>query len=498
MSIDWKSYSTGPFFDELIAASGKARPFARPLASYLASLSNEELARRQEAVKHAIKTMGISFTVYSEAGNIDREWPFDLIPRIIPLKEWQVTTKGLEQRLHALNCFIHDVYNDGKIFKNKVVPRELILDSGNYRPQCQGMKPKYQVWANVCGTDLVRNSDGQFYVLEDNLRVPSGVSYMLENRTVTKRVFPELFENIEILPNSDYPSQLYEMLASLSPRDKVKPEVVVLTPGIFNSAYFEHSFLAQQMGAELVQGSDLIVEDDKVYMKTIAGLAPVDVIYRRIDDMFIDPKVFNADSQLGVAGLLGAWLKGNVALANAPGAGVADDKVIYTYVPAMIKYYLGEEPILPNVPSYLCIDPAQCDHVLKNLDKLVVKPANESGGYGMLMGPKASKKEREEFAGRIKSNPRNYMAQPLVNLSTAPILHDGTVEPRHIDLRPFILQGKNSYVTPGGLTRVALVKGSYVVNSSQGGGSKDTWIVDENVKPGSASQSQSQSSTGAH
>jgi uncharacterized circularly permuted ATP-grasp superfamily protein len=486
MSIDWKSYSSGAFYDELISAPGKPRSYARILANYLASLTPEEVQRRQDAVRHAIKTMGISFTVYSEAGNIDREWPFDLIPRIITAKEWQATSKGLEQRLHALNHFIHDVYNDGKIFRDKVVPRELIMESGNYRPQCQGMKPKHQVWANICGTDLVRDADGKFYVLEDNLRVPSGVSYMLENRTVTKRVFPELFENFEILPIAEYPGQLFEMLASLSPRDKAKPEVVVLTPGIYNSAYFEHSFLAQQMGAELVQGSDLLVEDDKVYMKTINGLAPVDVIYRRIDDVFLDPTVFNSDSQLGVAGLLGAWLKGNVALANAPGAGVADDKVIYTYVPAIIKYYLGEEPLLPNVPSYLCIDGAQRDYVLKNLDKLVVKPANESGGYGMLMGPRSTKKEREEFAAKIKANPRNYMAQPLVSLSTAPILTEGTVEPRHIDLRPFILQGKNTYVTAGGLTRVALVKGSYVVNSSQGGGSKDTWIVDDHVSSSSA------------
>ncbi|MFZ9584475.1 MAG: circularly permuted type 2 ATP-grasp protein [Pseudohongiellaceae bacterium] len=479
MSIDWKAYSSPGFFDELISASGKPRPCSRSPTAYLASLSDEELQRRQEAIKHAIKTMGISFTVYSEAGNIDREWPFDLIPRIIPLSEWQTTSQGLEQRLRALNCFIHDVYNEGKILRNDPFLKSLIVDSGNYRPQCVGMKPKFQVWANVCGTDLVRDKDGRFYVLEDNLRVPSGVSYMLENRTVTKRVFPELFEHSEILPNSDYPSQLYDMLSSLSPRGRAKPEVVVLTPGIYNSAYFEHSFLAQQMGAELVQGSDLIVEDDRVYMKTIDGLAPVDVIYRRIDDLFLDPKAFNPDSMLGVAGLMGAWLKGNVALANAPGAGVADDKVIYTYVPKLIRYYLGEEPILPNVESYLCIDPVQLDHVLKNLDKLVVKPANESGGYGMLMGPKASKKEREEFAARIKANPRNYMAQPLVYLSTAPILTPDGVEPRHIDLRPFILQGRNTYVTAGGLTRVALVKGSYVVNSSQGGGSKDTWIVDE-------------------
>ena len=463
----------------MISSPGYPRKAARVLARYLASLSDEELKQRQVSVNHAIKTMGISFTVYSEAGNIDREWPFDVIPRIITNKEWEVTSKGLTQRLHALNCFIHDVYNDGKILKDKVVPRELIADSGNFRSQCQGMKPKHNVWAHVCGTDLVRDADGKFYVLEDNLRVPSGVSYMLENRTVTKRVFPELFENYDIQPIAEYPGQLFETLASIAPCKKDNPGIVVLTPGIYNSAYFEHSFLAQQMGAELVQGSDLVVEDDHVYMKTINGLALVDVIYRRIDDLFIDPSVFNKDSTLGVAGLLKAWLKGNVGLANAPGAGVADDKVIYTYVPAMIKYYLGEDAILPNVPSFLCIDPAQREHVLKNLDKLVVKPANESGGYGMLMGPRSSKKERDEFALKIKANSRNYMAQPLVALSTAPIMINDTVEPRHVDLRPFVLQGKNTYVTPGGLTRVALVKGSYIVNSSQGGGSKDTWIVNE-------------------
>jgi uncharacterized circularly permuted ATP-grasp superfamily protein len=479
MPIDWNTYEPGTFHDEVCSSPGYPRKAARVLAKYLSSLTDAELKHRQDSVNHAIRTMGISFTVYSEAGNIDREWPFDVIPRIITSTEWDVTSRGLTQRLHALNLFIHDVYNDGKILKDKVVPRELIADSTNFRAQCQGMKPKHGVWAHVCGTDLVRDADGQFYVLEDNLRVPSGVSYMMENRNVTKRVFPELFENYDIKPIGDYPARLFETLASISPRKKANPEIVVLTPGIYNSAYFEHSFLAQQMGAELVQGSDLIVDDDHVYMKTINGLAPVDVIYRRIDDLFLDPSVFVKESTLGVAGLLKAWLKGNVGLANAPGAGVADDKVIYTYVPAMIKYYLGEEPILPNVPSYLCVDDAQRDHVLKNLDKLVVKPANESGGYGMLMGPRASKKEREEFALKIKANPRNYMAQPLVALSTAPILTNDSVEPRHVDLRPFVLQGKDTYVTAGGLTRVALVKGSYVVNSSQGGGSKDTWIVNE-------------------
>lgn len=479
MRVNWKTYDSGKFYDEIISSPGRARPAARPLANYLKSLTHDELIEKKLAAELAIKTMGISFTVYSDAGNIDREWPFDIIPRVIAEKEWNQTSLGLQQRLRALNCFIHDIYNDQKVFKDKIIPKELILNSGNFRKECLGIKPRFDVWAHVCGTDLIRDSDGLFYVLEDNLRVPSGVSYMLENRRVTKRVFPELFENYNILPISEYPNQLFDTLAAISPRPSQYPEVVVLTPGIYNSAYFEHSFLAQRMGAELVEGGDLVVEKDKVYMRTIDGLAQVDVIYRRIDDLFIDPKVFNKDSILGVPGLFKAWVKGNVALANAPGAGVADDKVIYTYVPQLIKYYLDEDPILPNVPSFLCIDKKQCQHVLANLDKLVVKPANESGGYGMLMGPQASKKELEEFARKIKANPRNYMAQPLISLSTVPILGDRVVEPRHVDLRPFVLQAEKSSVTAGGLTRVAMVKGSYIVNSSQGGGSKDTWIVGE-------------------
>ena len=403
----------------------------------------------------------------------------DIIPRLIAGSEWDQTSRGLRQRLAALNCFIDDIYNQQKILKDKVVPAELILNSGNFRKQCLGMKPKHEVWAHICGTDLIKGESGQFYVLEDNLRVPSGVSYMVENRRVTKRTFPELFaDNYSIRPVADYPAELLDMLVSLSPRQVKHPEVVVLTPGVFNSAYFEHSYLAQRMGAELVEGGDLLVENDKVYMRTIAGLSQVDVIYRRIDDLFLDPLAFRKDSVLGVPGLFNAWKKGNVALANAPGAGVADDKIIYTYVPKIIKYYLDEDPILPNVPSYLCVDKLQRQHVLDSLDKLVVKPANESGGYGMLIGPQASRKELAEFRRRIKADPRNYMAQPLISLSTVPILGDRMVEPRHVDLRPFVLQGEESYVTPGGLTRVAMVKGSYVVNSSQGGGSKDTWVVE--------------------
>jgi len=480
MRIDWKSYQCNDFYDELISSPGYPRKPARILAKYLASLSSEELQQRKAAAELAIKTMGISFTVYSEAGNIDREWPFDIIPRVISETQWSQAARGLTQRLQALNLFINDLYNDQHILKDRVVPRELLAKSANYRKECEGMQPALGVWAHICGTDLIRDDDGRFLVLEDNLRVPSGVSYMLENRKVTKRVFPELFENYNIQPVTEYPAQLFDMLAAISPRPMDYPEVVVLTPGIHNSAYFEHSFLAQQMGVELVEGGDLVVEDDIVYMRTINGLARVDVIYRRIDDLFLDPAVFNPDSILGVPGLIRAWLKGNVALANAPGAGVADDKAVYTYVPDMIRYYLSEEPLLENVPSFLCGDPVQRDHVLKNLDKLVVKPVNESGGYGILMGPQASQRQRKEFARLIKANPRNYIAQPLIALSTSPVLCDRGAEPRHIDLRPFILQGKSSYVTPGGLTRVAMVKGSFVVNSSQGGGSKDTWIVSDN------------------
>lgn len=464
----------------MITPSGNARVAAKQLASHLGSLSVRELKVRRQTAEATIQQMGVTFTVYTEGANIDRSWPFDVIPRTITASEWKKTAAGLEQRLRALNLFIDDLYNDQNILKDGVVPRQLIEESVNFRKECVGISPAFGVWANICGTDLVRDNDGQFYVLEDNLRVPSGVSYMLENRAITKRVLPELFESTYILPVSDYPSQLFDTLASLSPRKIKQPEIVVLTPGIRNSAYFEHAFLAQQMGAELVEGRDLLVsEDDCVYMRTIAGLERVDIIYRRIDDLFLDPEVFYSDSVLGVPGLMRAWQQGNVSLANAPGAGVADDKVVYAYVPAIIKYYLGEEPLIPNVETYLCSDDKQREYVLANLDKLVVKPANESGGYGMMVGPHATKKTHAEFAELIKQNPRNYIAQPTLNLSTAPTLVDGgKLEPRHLDLRPFILQGRNTYVTTGGLTRVAMTKGSLVVNSSQGGGSKDTWIVE--------------------
>lgn len=449
--------------------------------NFLRNLPGGELEERRAAAELAIRDMGISFTVYTEGGNIDRSWPFDIIPRAISAKEWHRVSTGLKQRSRALNCFIDDVYNKQKILKDGLIPADIVLESTNYKPQCQGVSPRYGAWAHICGSDLVRNKDGKFYVLEDNLRVPSGVSYMLENREITKRVLPELFQNYSIMPVDDYPTQLYKTLASLSPQQNRKPCIAVLTPGIYNSAYFEHAFLAQSMGAELVEGSDLFTDDDDcVYMRTVDGPVRVDVIYRRIDEDFIDPEVFREDSKLGVPGIMRAWKAGNLAIANAPGSGVADDKVIYAYVPEMIRYYLKEEPLMESVKTYLCMLEKDREYVLKNLDKLVVKPANESGGYGMMVGPHASAEKRREFAKLIEENPRNYIAQPTLSLSTAPTCIDHKVEPRHLDLRPFILQGKDVWVTPGGLTRVAMVKGSLVVNSSQGGGSKDTWIVESN------------------
>ncbi|MGH8455239.1 MAG: circularly permuted type 2 ATP-grasp protein, partial [Nevskiales bacterium] len=382
---------------------------------------------------------------------------------------------------------IQDIYGEQKSVRDGVFPREVLAQSRNYRPQCVGMKPPLGVWAHICGSDLVRDADGTLYVLEDNLRVPSGVSYMLENRLVTKRVFPELFETTHILPVDDYPAQLYDTLAALSPRPGDSPTIVLLTPGIYNSAYFEHAYLAQQMGIELVEGSDLVTgDDDCVYMRTISGLERVDVIYRRIDDLFLDPEAFRPDSMLGVRGLMRAWLKGKVALANAPGAGVADDKVVYSFVPQMIRYYLDQDPILPNVPSFLCLNEVERDHVFRNMAKLVVKPANEAGGYGLLVGPRSTAAERARMKRQVLKDPRNFIAQPTLALSTTPTLFSEGVEPRHVDLRPFILSRDRPYVTTGGLTRVALTRGSLVVNSSQGGGSKDTWIVDTDAGYGGA------------
>ncbi len=479
MCSDWSDYDPTGLYDELFEGPGRSREAARAVVDYFQSLGRRELNARKRASEIAIREMGVSFTVYTEGGNIDRAWPFDIVPRIIPLTEWRRVEKGLAQRTRALNRFIQDIYNEREILKADIVPEDLISSSTNYQTECEGCSPAYGVWAHITGSDMVRDADGRLYVLEDNLRVPSGVSYMIENRGVTKRVLPELFQNQSILPVDEYPRQLFELLASLSPRDISLPEIVVLTPGIHNSAYFEHAFLAREMGAELVEGGDLFVaEDECVYMKTVDGAARVDVIYRRIDDTFMDPEAFRPDSSLGVPGLMRAWRKGNVAIANAPGSGVADDKAVYAYVPSMIRYYLGEEPILDNVPTYLCRDPEQRAYVLEHLEQLVVKPVNESGGYGIMVGPQSDDVQRQAVAAQIRANPRNFVAQPTLKLSTAPTVCEQGVAPRHLDLRPFTLQGARTFVTAGGLTRVALRAGSLVVNSSQGGGSKDTWIVD--------------------
>lgn len=478
MKSIWNNYKTDAAYDELMCSEYQSRAVSHHLCQYLDSLKKEDIDKRKVAAELAIIEMGISFTVYSEEGNIDRAWPFDIIPRTIDAREWRVIEKGLKQRLTALNLFISDVYGEQNFIKAGKMPAEIISSSKNFRKECIGVKPAHNVWANICGTDLVRDKDGVMYVLEDNLRVPSGVSYMLENRVITKRVFPELLQDIDVLPIDDYPTHLLDMLSSIAPNQSDKCTYAVLTPGIYNSAYFEHAYLAQQIGAQLVEGNDLIVNDDNcVYMRTINGLEKIDVIYRRIDDDFLDPEVFRSDSTLGVRGLMRAWKAGNVALANAPGAGVADDKVVYAYVPEMIRFFLNEEPILPNVPTYLCSNTDDLAYVMDHLAELVVKPANESGGYGMLVGPHSTVKEVEEFRRIIQKDPRNYIAQPTLSISTAPTLCKGKLEPRHIDLRPFILQGENTFVTAGGLTRVALKKGSLVVNSSQGGGSKDTWII---------------------
>ena len=472
------AYQTDGFYDEMFDASGEARPDTQLLLETLESLEDGQLQRCQLAAERLLIQLGITFNVYGDSAGTERAFPFDLIPRIVRNDEWQWIERGLKQRIHALNLFIDDIYHDQKILKDKIIPEEVIRSAIFYRPQCSGINPPGGVWCHITGSDLVRHGDGQIYVLEDNLRVPSGVSYVLENRDLMKRTFPQVFEGLNIRPVDEYPSHLLETLEAIAPggtRDK--PSVVLLTAGMYNSAYFEHSFLAQKMGIPLVEGRDLVVENNIVWMRTTMGLRRVDVIYRRIDDDFLDPQAFRKDSLLGVPGLMAAFRAGNVALANAPGNGVADDKVVYAYVPDMIRYYLGEDAILPNVPTYLCWRDADRQHVLQNLDKLVVKAANEAGGYGMLVGPHATVKQREEFAAKIQEHPRNYIAQPTLALSRVPTLVGDHLEGRHVDLRPHVLYGKDIRVIPGGLTRVALRKGSLVVNSSQGGGSKDTWVL---------------------
>jgi uncharacterized circularly permuted ATP-grasp superfamily protein len=472
----FSGYQTEGFYDEMFDAANAVHPHARVVQDIVESLSDGRLLRYKHAAERLLLQLGITFNVYGDSAGSERIFPFDLIPRIIPADEWNYLERGLKQRIHALNAFIDDIYHDQKILKDGAIPAEVVTSAVSYRKQCHGLNPPWRVWCHITGTDLVRDRDGQYYVLEDNLRVPSGVSYVLENRDVLKRIFPGVFEGLSVRPVHEYTGRLLEMLETLAPGAR-SPRVVVLTPGIYNSAYFEHSFLAQQMGVQLVEGRDLVVSNGDVFMKTTKGPERVDVIYRRVDDDFLDPEAFRSDSLLGVPGLMAAYRAGRVALANAPGNGVADDKVIYAYVPEMIRYYEGADPILPNVPTYLCWRDADRQHVLGNLDKLVVKAANESGGYGMLVGPHAGPAERETFADNIRANPRNYIAQPTLALSRVPTIIDDHFEGRHVDLRPYVLCGKEIYVLPGGLTRVAMRKGSLVVNSSQGGGSKDTWVL---------------------
>ena len=475
--MKFTNYDTTHFYDEMFVQPGRPRPGNELLLEKVESLAPGDLAMRQKAAEKAFYDMGVTFNVYGNELGTEKIIPFDIIPRIIPASEWDYLEKGLKQRIYALNLFIDDIYHDQKIVKDGVVPAELIQSSTGFFPECVGINPPKGVWCHISGSDLVRDEDGTFFVLEDNLRSPSGVSYVMANRRVLKQTFPQVFEESDIRPVENYSTMLLDMFQAVSPRGSAPTKSVLLTPGIYNSAYYEHSFLAMQTGMDLVEGQDLVVHDGWVKVRTTKGLEIVDVIYRRIGEDFLDPSVFRSDSMLGVNGIMDVFRAGRVALANAPGTGVADDKVIYAYVPEVIKYYLNEEPILPNVPTYLCWQPKDLDYVLNNLSTLVVKAASESGGYGMLIGSTSTKEQIDAFAEKIKANPRNYIAQPTIKLSRTPVIVGDHFEGRHVDLRPYILYGDDIQVLPGGLTRVAMVKDTLVVNSSQGGGSKDTWVL---------------------
>ena len=477
MNLD--RYDTEGFYDELYGEGGTPKPAAALLIERLGTFSDGELERRQQAAELALLNMGITFNVYHDDAGTEKIMPFDIVPRIVAGDDWAFLDRGLKQRIEALNLFIDDIYHEQKIVKDGVVPEFVVQSSKGYMPSCQGFDPPKGIWCHITGTDMIRGGDGQFYVLEDNMRCPSGVSYMLENRQVLKRTLPQIFAAMPVRPVDDYPDRLLATLSYLAPDHIATPTVVVLTPGIYNSAYFEHAFLAQQMGVELVEGRDLVIVDSFVMMRTTQGLQRVDVIYRSIDDDFLDPQVFRADSQLGCAGLVGAYKAGKVTLSNAIGTGIADDKSIYPYVPKMVEFYLGEKPILQNVPTYVCREKDDLAYTLAHLSELVVKEVHGAGGYGMLVGPAATKAEVEAFRARLVANPGNYIAQPTLSLSTCPTYVEAGIAPRHIDLRPFVLSGSSVRMVPGGLTRVALKEGSLVVNSSQGGGTKDTWVLED-------------------
>ena len=465
------------FFDEMFGRDGQVQGHYQKLQAAFAQITPEDFTAKRHSVDLAFLRQGVTFNVYGDSRGAERIFPFDLVPRIIPATEWEHLERGLVQRITALNLFLHDIYHEQRIVKDGVVPAHYVLSGKHYRREFVNFAVPKDSYIHVCGTDLIRDDQGQYMVLEDNGRCPSGVSYVLENRRAMKRTFRGMFENIGVRPVEHYPQELLKMLLHIAPAGVAEPTVVLLTPGAFNSAYFEHTYLARQMGIEIVEGRDLLVRDEHVYMRTTKGLKPVHVIYRRLDDDFLDPTVFRRDSMLGVPGLVRAYRAGRVSLANSIGTGIADDKVMYYFVPRMIEYYLDQKPIIPNVPTYLASEEDDLKYILANLEKLVVKAANESGGYGMLMGPKAAKEEIEKFRQQIIAEPRNYIAQPMISLSTHPTHVDGGFEGRHVDLRPFILCGEKTVIVPGGLTRVALRKGSLVVNSSQGGGSKDTWVL---------------------
>ena len=472
-----KQYQVNNGFDEMSDAQNGVRPHYKKFHKLFGELTEPEFQSKREAIDNAFLRQGVTFNVYGDAAGAEKIFPFDLLPRIIPAKEWEHLERGLTQRITALNLFLHDIYHEQKILKDGVIPEFYVLSARHFRREFVNFNVPKDIYIHICGTDLIRDKDGNYLVLEDNGRCPSGVSYVLENRRAMKRAFPGMFEGIGVRPVENYSQELLKSLRYIAPAGVADPTVVLLTPGAYNSAYFEHTYLARQMGIEIVEGRDLFVKDSRVFMRTTKGPQPVHVIYRRIDDDFIDPTVFRKDSMLGVPGLINAYRAGNVSLANSIGTGIADDKVVYYFVPRMIKYYLDQEPILNNVETYLASEESDKKYILENLDKLVVKAANESGGYGMLMGPKATKAEIEKFRELIIAEPRNYIAQPMINLSQHPTNCDGSFEGRHVDLRPFVLSGERTTIIPGGLTRVALRKGSLVVNSSQGGGSKDTWVL---------------------
>jgi len=475
--MDFSNYEVGDFFDEMFAGDGSIRPHYRAICERLKGLPHEEMLQKQKAVDRAFLRQGVTFTVYNDDQGTERIFPFDLFPRIIPAGEWEVLEKGLTQRMQALNLFLKDIYSDQRIIEEGLIPRPHIESAAHFRPEFMNVPVPKDIYIHICGTDLIRDRQGEYLVLEDNARSPSGVSYLLENRDAMKKVFPHFFPNTGTRSVERYTEDLLETLKYIAPVGVDDPTAVLLTPGVYNSAYFEHSLLARRMGIEIVEGSDLIVENGYVYMRTTDGLERVHVIYRRIDDDFLDPEVFRPDSLLGVSGLVDAYRRGNVSLANTIGTGVADDKLIYKYVPDMIRFYLSEEPILASVQTFVADDPKERSYILDHLPDLVVKATNEAGGYGMLIGPHASRKEIEDFREKILANPRNFIAQPPISLSRHPTIIGDEIEGRHVDLRPYILCGKKISVLPGGLTRVALRKGSLVVNSSQGGGSKDTWVL---------------------